>query len=875
MGQLSHREDVPFPIFDADNHLYEPPEALTKFLPKEYKDFVQYVQINGRTKIAIRGHISNYIPNPTFEVVARPGAWEEYFKYGNPEGKTKRELFGEPMRAIPAFFEPGPRLEKMNELGLDRTLMFPTLASLLEERLRDDPVAIHVLIHALNQWLDEVWGFNYQNRIFTTPVITLPIVEKAIEELEWAVKRGARCILVRPAPVPGFRGPRSFALPEFDPFWERVVEHDLLVGMHSTRQRLLPVHLRVGRCRTGDAAVPNQCDGHPQRVAADPGRGGVVGDSRRAVPPSQAEGRDRRGRFEVDDPVAGRLGRGLPEGPGSFPERPSRNGQEPNPRQPVLRGRHRRSGQPRRCEPGAVRLGLAAPGRAGGADVLRQRAVAPVRRGSGKDHGRQPRSARHGVTLTQPWRTIPEMVLSAADRFGDAEAVVDGPLRLTFTELVGRIRCAAGAFADLGIDQGDRVAIWAPNSAEWIIAAFGLLTAGGVLVPVNTRFKTDEAGDIIVRSGAKAVLVQKGFLDQDYTVPAGIPVIDLRSDFLSAGSPFERAMSGSDISDIIFTSGTTGRPKGAMMNHQQTLRMYEEWATLADLREGDRYLQINPYFHTFGLKAGLITSFLRGATILPVAVFDVDTVVDLIERERITMLPGPPTLYHSLLTVGDKSKLSTLRAGVTGAADIPVELVRRIHGELPFQTLMTGYGLTEAGNVTLSLPGDSFEDVATTAGVPCDGVEVRIADDGEVLVRGYGVMQGYLDDPDATAQTIDGDGWLHTGDLGNFTEAGRLRIVGRKKDMFIVGGFNAYPAEIEGFLLSHPAVAQAAVVGVPDERLGQVGKAFIVRTGPIDADELIGWCRDRMAGFKVPRSVQFLDALPLNATGKVVKNLLR
>jgi acyl-CoA synthetase (AMP-forming)/AMP-acid ligase II len=485
------------------------------------------------------------------------------------------------------------------------------------------------------------------------------------------------------------------------------------------------------------------------------------------------------------------------------------------------------------------------------------------------------------------------MVLSAADRFGDAEAVVDGPLRLTFTELVERIRCAAGAFADLGIDQGDRVAIWAPNSAEWIIAAFGLLTAGGVLVPVNTRFKAEEAGDIIARSGVKAVLVQKGFLGQDYTAPAGTPVIDLKSDFLSSGSPFERAVSGSDVSDIIFTSGTTGPPKGAMMNHRQTLRMYEEWATLADLRVGDRYLQINPYFHTFGLKAGLVTSFLRGATMLPVAVFDVDTVVDLIARERITMLPGPPTLYHSLLTVGDKSKLSTLRAGVTGAADIPVELVRRIHDELPFQTLMTGYGLTEAGNVTLSMPDDSFEDVATTAGVPCQGVEVRIADDGEVLVRGYGVMQGYLDDPAATAQAIDGDGWLHTGDLGNFTDGSdgvdppcpaplgsrsprrRLRIVGRKKDMFIVGGFNAYPAEIEGFLLSHPAVAQAAVIGVPDERLGQVGKAFIVSKGPIDADELMGWCRDRMAGFKVPRSVQFLDALPLNATGKVVKDLLR
>lgn len=234
MGQLSHRVEIPFPLFDADNHLYEPPEALTKYLPKDYKNIVQYVEVNGRTKIAIRGQISEYIPNPTFSVVAKPGAWEEYFKFGNPDGKSKRELFGEPMKAIPAFFEPAPRLELMDQQGVDRSLMIPTLASLIEERLRDDPVAIHVIVHSLNQWLDEVWGFNYKNRIFTTPVITLPIVDKAIEELEWAVKRGARAILVRPAPVPGFRGPRSFALPEFDPFWAKCVELDVFVAMHSS-----------------------------------------------------------------------------------------------------------------------------------------------------------------------------------------------------------------------------------------------------------------------------------------------------------------------------------------------------------------------------------------------------------------------------------------------------------------------------------------------------------------------------------------------------------------------------------------------------------------------------------------------------------------
>jgi len=211
-----------YPLFDADNHLYETQEAFTRHLPERYASAVQYVQINGRTKIAIRGQVSEYIPNPTFEVVARPGAMEEYFAHGNPEGKSRLEIFGEPMRSIPAFREPAPRLELMDELSIQRTLMFPTLASLLEERMRDDPELIGVVVHSLNQWLDEVWSFNYQDRIFTTPVISLPIVEKAIAELDWAVERGARAILVRAAPVPGFRGSRSFALPEFDQFWKRV-----------------------------------------------------------------------------------------------------------------------------------------------------------------------------------------------------------------------------------------------------------------------------------------------------------------------------------------------------------------------------------------------------------------------------------------------------------------------------------------------------------------------------------------------------------------------------------------------------------------------------------------------------------------------------
>jgi len=479
------------------------------------------------------------------------------------------------------------------------------------------------------------------------------------------------------------------------------------------------------------------------------------------------------------------------------------------------------------------------------------------------------------------WETIPEMVLSAGERFGDAEAVADGPLRLSFAELAERVRVAAGAFASAGIGRGDRVAIWAPNSAQWIIAAFGLLTAGGTVVTVNTRFREAEAGDIITRSGAKAVLVQKDFLGLDFQAPPGVPVIDLTSGFLSSGSPLERQVSADDVSDIIFTSGTTGRAKGVMMTHAQNLRWTRAWCDDVGLREGDRYLIVNPFFHMFGYKAGCLTSLIRGATILPVAVFDVDRVLDLVEREKVTVLPGPPTLYYSLLAARGQRDLSSLRVAVTGSADIPVELIRRVRRELPFQDIFTGYGLTEAGTVTLSRPGDSFEDIATTVGAPCAGYEVRIAPDSEILVRGPCVMRGYLDDPAATAEAVDAGGWLHTGDLGVIDAGGRLRILGRKKDMFIVGGFNAYPAEIEGFLLEHPAVAQAAVIGVPDDRLGQVGKAYVVLavadpagTAPVTPEDLIAWSRTRMAGYKVPRTVQFLDTLPLNATGKVMKDQL-
>jgi predicted TIM-barrel fold metal-dependent hydrolase len=223
-----------FPVFDSDNHLYETKDAFTRHLPDRYKGAIDYVDVRGRTKIVVRGTISDYIPNPTFDVVARPGAQEEYFRVGNPEGKSYREIVGDPIRCLPGFREPAPRVELMDELGVDQSLMFPTLASLLEERMRDDPELTHAVIHSLNEWLHEEWSFNYQDRIFTTPIITLPIVEKAIEELEWAVERGAKTVLIRPAPVPCYGGSRSFAFEEFDPFWQAVVDADVLVSMHAS-----------------------------------------------------------------------------------------------------------------------------------------------------------------------------------------------------------------------------------------------------------------------------------------------------------------------------------------------------------------------------------------------------------------------------------------------------------------------------------------------------------------------------------------------------------------------------------------------------------------------------------------------------------------
>jgi HIP---CoA ligase len=513
------------------------------------------------------------------------------------------------------------------------------------------------------------------------------------------------------------------------------------------------------------------------------------------------------------------------------------------------------------------------------------------------------------------WATIPEMAADAASRFGSAEAVLDGGRRVAFTELVADFRRVTAALMACGIEAGDRVAVWAPNRYEWPLAALGTLGAGAAVVPVNTRFKANEVKYILDRSRARAVFTVGEFLGMDYAatladIRPDLPHLDVvvglddastvdhsLDAFLRLGDSVDdsvvdariRAVQADDVSDVLFTSGTTGAPKGVLMTHAQTLRQFSDWCDMAGLVTGDRYLVVNPFFHMFGYKAGCLASLMQGATIIPKAVFDVDDVLRTVDAEAVTVLPGPPTVYQSILDHPDRDRfdVSSLRVAVTGAADIPVELIRRLKAELPFQRIVTGYGLTEGGTVTGTAPDDDFTTIATTVGRARPGLEVRIADDdgaaqptgqaGEVLVRGYSVMRGYLDDPKETAVAVDDDGWLHTGDLGTLDERGYLRIVGRKKDMFIVGGFNAYPAEIENLLLGHPAVSQVAVVGMPDERLGEVGMAFVVPARDVELrpEELIDWARVAMANYKVPRAVEIVDSLPVNAAGKIEKDVLR
>jgi len=527
--------------------------------------------------------------------------------------------------------------------------------------------------------------------------------------------------------------------------------------------------------------------------------------------------------------------------------------------------------------------------------------------------------------------TIPAAVARAAEEFGDTPALAEpGGPRLSYHELHQRVTTVARGLIAEDVAPGDRVAIWSPNTHHWVLGALGALHAGATLVPVSTRFTGHEALDVISRSGARALIVAGPFLGTDrlaalraagdakrdaagprlgqlrpivqVPIEAG-PASAAGEGALGWGELLERAetvpasvatgraaaVSPGDVSDILFTSGTTGRSKGAMTAHRQSLAVAAAWAACGCLSSADRYLVVNPFFHSFGFKAGILACLVSGAALVPQLVYDAGTAMSLVESERITVFPGPPTIYQTILDHTDRTArdLSSLRLAVTGAATVPVALVERMRRELTFETVLTAYGLTEAVVATMCRPGDDPRTVATTSGRAAADFEVRIAgpdggeakpgDPGEILLRGPNLMLGYLDDPAATRAAVDADGWLHTGDVGRLDEGGYLTITDRLKDMYICGGFNVYPAEVEQALARLDGVAESAVIGVPDARLGEVGRAYVVtRPGyALDEAQVLAFCRERLANYKVPRQVMFRAGLPRNPSGKPLKRLLR
>jgi len=515
--------------------------------------------------------------------------------------------------------------------------------------------------------------------------------------------------------------------------------------------------------------------------------------------------------------------------------------------------------------------------------------------------------------------TIPKLVQQAAMQFNRHTAIEEEGEIVSYADLEVIRQQWAAAFIAGGVQQGDRVAIWAPNVREWIYAAVGAHSVGAMIVPVNTRMKGAEAGYVLRASGAKILCTVAGFLGFDYPsmlrdedLPDLKQIVMLRGqsssindkscvtwkDFLAKANIVSvnqvvnatNKVQPDDVSDLIFTSGTTGKPKGVKTSHAQNLQVFEVWSELVGLKGEDRYLIVNPFFHSFGYKAGWLAALIRGATILPMAVFDAEKIMQRIAAEKISVLPGPPTLYQTILAspnVGNYD-LSSLRLAVTGAAAIPVSLIHRMRDELHFDTVLTAYGLTEScGVVTMCRDGDDPELIANTSGRAIPDVEVRCVNEknrevergspGEIVVRGYNVMQGYFENPEATKEAIDADGWLHTGDIGVMDQNGYLRITDRIKDMFIVGGFNVYPAEIENLVITYKGIAQVAVIGLPDERMGEVAAACIVPVAgaQIDKEVFLAWCKQNMANYKVPKRVEIMEALPMNATGKVQKFVLR
>ena len=512
------------------------------------------------------------------------------------------------------------------------------------------------------------------------------------------------------------------------------------------------------------------------------------------------------------------------------------------------------------------------------------------------------------------WDSIGAMFVERTRTFSESIAIIDGEDKLTYRQLFNAANKVSMRLAEIGLQKGDRVAFWAPNCWQWVAAAYGCWLQGYIVVPVSIRLKAMEVEPILQRISARVLFAVPEAVDlrlldtlgerhslasaagrevQDF---AGLTVIDLRDvELVNASAHGSEigyvpcTVNSDDLAEVLFTSGTTGEPKGVQLRHDQLLRAYRDWSDIGGLKSGDHYLIIPPFSHGFGINAGIVASALCGMTMVLIDTFNSDRVLQLVARHKINIISGPPNLFTSLIDAVTRAPqdLSSLRVAFIGAANVPMEIISRVRAMLRVKRVINAYGLIEGCVVSMTREEDSEAIISTTVGRALPDVAVRIVDDtdvvvgsgqrGEIQVRGYGVTSGYWHDFAETSKSITANGWLRTGDIGELDADGNLRIVDRKKDMYICGGFNAYPGEIENMLMHFPGVSAASVVGVPDPSAGEVGVAFLVPTdgADISPSAVIEWARKSMANYKVPKFVYIQPSLPLNANGKVMKDRLR
>lgn len=512
-----------------------------------------------------------------------------------------------------------------------------------------------------------------------------------------------------------------------------------------------------------------------------------------------------------------------------------------------------------------------------------------------------------------------------ATTYAGRTGMVDGTRRYTWEEIRERSVALAAQLASLGVRHGDRVGLWLPNQAEWLFAWAATSYLGAIVVPVSTRFKADEVSYILGQSGAKALIMRPGFLSHDYvsTLEEALfepgtrvrrPQLDGLEHILCIAdhpAPFVRALADvpipqdaaaialqtlehvavGDETILVYTSGTTGSPKGVVHSSESALRQTLAFNAWIRVGPDSCLLAQMPFFHIGGSFNGIVSAIQTGARLVVMDRWDADEALDVIAAEAVTHLMGTPTHYLDFVRAqrARPRAVESLGYGWMGGAHTPREVIDDAIDGLGLGGLVCCYGLTEAPNLAYSRPDDPRDlvyqgkvrplspeyDLVTRN--PETDEDCPPGVEGEIRIKGYPVMKGYFRMPDATAGAFDAGGYLRTGDLGRFDEDGYLSITGRLKDMYIVGGANAYPAEIESVIMSYPGVRQAQVVGVPHPRLGEVGCAFVEADdgASIDPDDIVGYCRERLANYKVPSAVHLTSDWPLTPTGKIQKFRLR